>query len=325
MVNPLTIELIEDTITEDVSGRGVIKYLINALHDKYGYVLGDAIELIKSSVSRGSYVLVITGFRPPPTYTQETDGPLGAAALARVLSMGLQAKVLVLIDSFRDSVDAMEVALDSLGVDYIVNCLLSNYLDFNVCIEVLPKNELLLKLITHELINLEPTLAIYVERVGPNYLGVMHSMKGIDVSNYHSSINELHNYLVRNGVPTIGIGDGGNEVGMGIIEDAVRKYVPFGNRCLCPCMGGIACSLRTDVLIASAVSNWGAYALVALLAKYLRRFELVMKPHEEVVGLRNLAISGIIDGVLGTRRPSVDSIPAEVSAEVVNRICKLVK
>mgnify|MGYP001090435971 CR=1 FL=1 len=30
---------------------------------------------------------------------------------------------------------------------------------------------------------------------------------------------------------TIGIGDGGNEVGLGDIRDAVKKFVPYGREC----------------------------------------------------------------------------------------------
>ncbi len=319
------IESLEELVTKDLSGRGVIRYLLWGVKDRSRSPLKEALDTVTSVVSNGSLVVIVTGFRPPPKYVQESDGPLGAAALTRVLRVGLGAKVLLITDGYRDSLSALEESLSTLGIDYLSKCLLGSVKEFDVCIEALPTNELMLKLVTTEVANLEPVLTVFIERVGPNYLGVMHSMGGLDVSAYNVSINELHSRLVKCGSLSIGIGDGGNEVGMGVIEDVVRKYVPYGSRCLCPCMGGIACSLRTDVLIPAAISNWGAYALAALIAKYLGREELVMKPHEEVRGLRNLSLVGVVDGVLGISSASVDSVPAEVSAGVVSKILKLIK
>src|SRR5205807_1527308 len=61
------------------------------------------------------------------------------------------------------------------------------------------------------------------------------------------------------GLPTIGVGDGGNEIGMGKIPwDVIRRNVPNG--------GLIACRVPTDYLIVAGVSNWGAYALAAGVA-----------------------------------------------------------
>src|SRR5438477_11762836 len=57
----------------------------------------------------------------------------------------------------------------------------------------------------------------------------------------------------------IGIGDGGNEIGMGKVAwDVIRRNVPNG--------GLIACRVPTDYLIVAGVSNWGAYALAAGIA-----------------------------------------------------------
>lgn len=58
---------------------------------------------------------------------------------------------------------------------------------------------------------------------------------------------------------TIGIGDGGNEVGMGKVYDRiVNSTVPNGST--------IACTVAADHLLVCAVSNWGGYALAAALA-----------------------------------------------------------
>jgi hypothetical protein len=63
---------------------------------------------------------------------------------------------------------------------------------------------------------------------------------------------------------TIGIGDGGNEIGMGKIPwDTIRRNIPNG--------GKIACRVATDHLIVAGVSNWGAFALAAGVALCLGR------------------------------------------------------
>ena len=54
-------------------------------------------------------------------------------------------------------------------------------------------------------------------------------------------------------IVTIGIGDGGNEIGMGKVFERVVANVQFGSE--------IACSVASHYLITAGVSNWGGYAL----------------------------------------------------------------
>ncbi len=58
------------------------------------------------------------------------------------------------------------------------------------------------------------------------------------------------------GIPTIAVGDGGNEAGMGNVRDLIELYIPLGEK--------IASVVEVDHLITAGVSNWGgAYGLVA--------------------------------------------------------------
>lgn len=59
-------------------------------------------------------------------------------------------------------------------------------------------------------------------------------------------------------IATIGIGDGGNEIGMGKVHQMVVDGIKNGQH--------IATTVATDHLITSGVSNWGGSALVAALA-----------------------------------------------------------
>jgi hypothetical protein len=70
----------------------------------------------------------------------------------------------------------------------------------------------------------------------------------------------------RRGIRALGIGDMGNEMGFGLIEDTVRKTVARADVCQCPCGQGMASAVTTDVLVPASISNWGAYGIEAGLA-----------------------------------------------------------
>jgi hypothetical protein len=59
-----------------------------------------------------------------------------------------------------------------------------------------------------------------------------------------------------------GIGDGGNECGMGKALEAVRAHIPRG--------ATIACVVPADNLITAGVSNWGGWGLCAAVEALLR-------------------------------------------------------
>ncbi|HMP15928.1 MAG TPA: DUF4392 domain-containing protein, partial [Gemmatales bacterium] len=65
----------------------------------------------------------------------------------------------------------------------------------------------------------------------------------------------------------IGIGDGGNEIGMGKLPwEVLRANIVLG--------GKIACRVPTQHLLVAGTSNWGAYALAAGLLQCRGRTEL---------------------------------------------------
>ena len=67
-------------------------------------------------------------------------------------------------------------------------------------------------------------------------------------SNFYLFLAKKHPEIV-----TIGIGDGGNEIGMGKVFERVAANVQYGSE--------IACTVASDYLISAGVSNWGGYAL----------------------------------------------------------------
>ncbi|NIM44470.1 MAG: DUF4392 domain-containing protein, partial [Nitrososphaeria archaeon] len=92
---------IDRLITVDVGGRGVIQKLYPpALERQGGAPLTlQAAKRLREVVGEGDTVLIATGMLIYPYWELgETDGPLGGAALARALQIGLDAKPVLVTD-----------------------------------------------------------------------------------------------------------------------------------------------------------------------------------------------------------------------------------
>ncbi|CAD5243856.1 glutamate cyclase domain-containing protein [Thermococcus camini] len=222
-------------------------------------------------------VLIVTGFPIPPTMRAETDGPPGTLALAKAVeTLGGTAEVL--------TYPGVKTALEPFGIRFTDEPEIEDY-----------------------------SLVIAVETPGGAADGRYYSMSAMEIT------REAFDWAVLRardiGVPTIGIGDGGNEAGMGNIRDLVSKYMPHGER--------IASTVETDELILSAVSNWGAYGLVAQASIEFGR-ELLPGWDEKTI-VRVISKLGLIDGVSKTRTPTVDGISLDVHEKIVELLNAVVK
>lgn len=168
-----------------------------------------------------------------------------------------------------------------------------------------------------------PTHLIATERASPGTDGKPHREHGWDMSAETAPLDLLFQDAEwKPSWTTIGIGDGGNEIGMGCLPaDVVARDIPNGEL--------IAAQTATDFLIVSSVSNWGAYALIAALA--LMRQDLRsallkhLTPEMEKVFLTTLVELGqaIDDGRAdrpGTIKMSVDRLPVEDHMALIDQI-----
>lgn len=306
-----------DIICTDINRRGVISSLCEASLEKYGTnplllaseALTDVIMRHKSNI-----VIVSFGFAVPPAYVQETDGITGAVFLTKALRR-LGITTALIIDRREDLIRITKEALKVAGLKPLLvegspcsTCLSSTSVPV-ITLEV--ANPLIRGNIMEIFNNLPPSAMIFIEKAGHNYLGVYHSMSGTDISRYHAHIEEALNIIRIYDAITLSIGDGGNEVGMGVIEDTIRRVVPYGNICRCPCRGGIAASSNVDYLITSAVSNIGAYALELLLLKSLGKLNYAHAVRDEVLCLEVAVSYGAVDGVTGVPSIMVDGLSRE--------------
>ena len=93
-----------------------------------------------------------------------------------------------------------------------------------------------------------PAAVISIEAPGANDVGVYHNAGGLDVSALEAKSVVLWEKLRALGVPSVAIGDLGNEIGMGKIADHIRSFVPFTahGECSCGCKGGILAASTAD-------------------------------------------------------------------------------
>jgi hypothetical protein len=107
---------------------------------------------------------------------------------------------------------------------------------------------------------------------------------------------------------TIGVGDGGNEIGMGNVRARLARSGPL--------LARIASVVRVDHLVVAGVSNWGAYGVVAQLGR-LAGLDLLHTPAVERQLVEACAQAGAVDGITRRREPTVDGLPLAAHAAMV--------
>lgn len=309
-------ERIDQLMSLDVASRNVIHLLYGMGRRKIGAPLCmSAARLLVERVSPGDVVVLVTGWPDRPHITPqiaETDGPPGAALLARALHRGLGAVPLVLIEEHL--VGAMSKVLQSTGLkvlslDEAIASASSSAPIHGAAVLGMPHlNEAAEAQAAELLSRYRPSAVIAVEKGGANEFGVVHTSRGADTTEHMAKADHIVRLARAEGIATIGIGDGGNEIGMGLIADEIREKIPFGRVCKCGCGGGIAPSTEVDVLVTAAISNWGAYGVGACLAGLLRDQSVFHDAAVEERVLRAAADAGLIDGITGYVDPGADGV-----------------
>ena len=172
---------------------------------------------------------------------------------------------------------------------------------------------------------LQPAALVTVERAGRNDRGVYHNARGQDIGQGKARLDFLFEEAARRGLPTIGIGDGGNEIGMGLVGDAVRTEMPYSDLCQCGCGGGLGAVVATEVLVTAGVSNWACYAIAACLAARLGRESLIHTAAEEERLLRYGVELGLLDSPRGVIDADVDALPLRTHMAMVELIAEIAR
>lgn len=269
------------------------------------------------TVRPGSTVLIATGAGIAPKLPLgETDGPPGAAVLARALAMAFDAKVILVTEDAHmpPVVAATGVVNDSLGDKRMVK------------VENFPMGVHMGQRVAEYLVReYEPSAVLFVERDGPNVEGHFHGVRG-DCREPESvaHVYQLANVARQRGILSIGIGDGGNEVGFGAVRDDVSAVHPLRAKCLRGCESGVVTTTATDVVVSASVSNWGAYAVAAALASVLKQPDLIHSPELERKLIEATVEAGARDGATSLAECAVDGINWQGHAAFVSLLNSIV-
>ncbi|NXH98443.1 GLUCM protein, partial [Pachycephala philippinensis] len=228
-------------------------------------------ELLRAclALSHAGSVLITTGFPTHFTHEppEENDGPPGALAIAAMLQ-ALEKQVAIVTD---------QRAMD----------LNKKIMEEAVQLGILKKP---IPLLSYQRESADSALMflcengnpgrpsrfdhlVAIERAGMAADGNYYNARKVNIKHLVDPIDEL--FLAAQtipGVTTTGVGDGGNELGMGKVKDAVKKHIKNGDV--------IACDVEADFTVVAGVSNWGGYAIACALSvlrsceihdRYLRR------------------------------------------------------
>lgn len=280
---------IEDIIlSHDNRGVSALKPFLPPAHceDAARFILDSKTDLNKVA-------LITTGFYISAAKAAETDGPPGAIALAGALE-SLDFEVVYVTDRY--------------GIP-----LLS-------CASPEPENVIEFPITDHEtssafarrlLADVRPAIIIAIERCSFNSDKRYLNMRGVDISDFTAKVD----YLFLNQENTLGIGDGGNEIGMGNLAAQIREM---------PNLPDEPAETRTRKLVISSVSNWGAYGLVAALSLLCQR-DLLPSVQWEKDLLADMVARGAVDGVTGERKCTVDAFDLEQNAWALTQLKRLVQ
>ena len=271
--------MIDHLMALDPGGRGIAAF----------FVRGGATAAARA-LRKSRRVLLTTGFAVGPGLP-ETDGPPGTACLGRALRT-LGADVVYVTDAV--AVPPLQAALKVLGEPSAVET-------FHVAHRVGGgpaaggARETARRLLAEH----RPTHMVAIERPGRARDGHYRSARGLSLSEWNGALDEL--FLAAPArIVTVGVGDGGNEVGMGTVRARVARAGGVFPR--------IASVVKVKHLVVAGVSNWGAYGIVAELARLTGR-ALLHTGEEEQAMVQACVDAGAVDGLTHRPEPTVDGLP----------------
>lgn len=273
---------IEEIIAFDPGRRGI-----------GGLVLSGDLARASQSLLFAGTVFIITGFYIKAAGRGETDGPPGAVVLGKAL-LAMRKKVCFVTDRFNYPI--VQAAADAYGAEAEI-----------IALPVSAGEAEYLSLLD----KYRPSHIVAVERPGRAPDGRYYNMRGDDITSCTASIDTLVDFGQRRGIITIGIGDGGNEIGMGKVLSLAQTSIPEGKK--------IVSAVATDYLVVAGVTNWGAYGIVACLS-VLQGSDLLHNGIWERKILAAIIQRGAVDGTTAKADYSIDGLPVEMHCRLVGKL-----
>jgi len=235
--------------------------------------------------------LIVTGFWVIYAGAPETDGPPGAVAIGNALGR-LGYDVAHVTD--RWSKGMMEAVAPS-GQPVIEFPMAGPTESADFARELLQREK--------------PSVLISIERCGLVGDGTFRNMRGMDISEFNATVDHLFTQHPF----SVGIGDGGNEIGMGNFKEIIPSMDKLPND---PCV------TETTKLIAASVSNWGGFGLVAALS-LLKGQNMLPSVEEAAEWVSEIVRAGAVEGMSGEKKDWVDGRPPDEDAVCLKDLRRL--
>ena len=309
-------ENLDQLSTIDMRGDGVLRVLYQAARERQGAPLSllAARELLRT-VSKGDRVLMLTGFLAPKPLP-ETDGLIGSAVLAAAIERATGATPVFACEP--EVIAPLAAGLRGSGLNVVTDMAgAAGRPHAAVTLEFAPSGGNAGQLADNIGRLVKPAACVAVERAGANSKAQYHYALGKNVTSDIAPLDLLYEAVKKLGARTIGVGDFGNELGMGAIYDVIQTETPAGADCGCGCGGGTACPAAADVTVFASVSDWGAYAISACLA-HLKRDLAVLIGSDVYARICDAVVAaGAIDGPSQYAVPNLDGIEFQFSANLL--------
>ena len=285
MTNKDAIAQIEDIVLQDdMRGMTALKP-----HMPDGYMESCADLLL----DHPGTIFIVTGFYIIAAEKTETDGPPGAVAIGNALAK-LGNDVKYVTDELSSEV------VRTIAEDEVIEFPITDHFESaNFANQLVQEHS--------------PSALIAIERAGLIGDGTYRNMRGVELTPFNAKIDHLfdqHPY-------SIGIGDGGNEIGMGNLQNVIptieHEFLPKN-----PCV-----TTTTELIIASC-SNWGGYGLIAALS--LKTGENLLPSVEEAKQMvREIVAIGAVEGMSGENKEWVDNRDLEADSACIRDLHALLE
>ena len=237
-------------------------------------------------------VIIVTGFYVVMAGKPETDGPPGAVAIGEALK-ALGRRVTYVSDEYTTPV-LRRYANESDVIDFPIDGVVASKQHAKDILE-----------------RVKPSLLISIERCGRTRDDTYLNMRYVDISPHTARLD----YLFDSDIPSVGIGDGGNEIGMGNLAEVIPPVDSLPD---------YPAVTQVDRLVIASVSNWGGYGLVAAMSRIAGR-NLLPSVESETAMLHGMVEAGVVDGTTGDAVPTVDNFTAEENGALLARLHRVVE
>jgi len=148
-----------------------------------------------------------------------------------------------------------------------------------------------------------PQAIVSIERPGQAQDGGYYNMRGESISARTACFDGFMKWAK---CPTIAVGDGGNEIGMGKVIHALES------------LDIVPAVTSADELIVADVSNWGSYGMIAFLGLWQQQ-DLLAKIKPLAI-LQYLSDLGSVDGVTRINQLTEDGLPPSEGQSVIDQL-----